>query len=106
MAKKQWFNVSEPAVCHYYSKADTLVRRQPLTDTLAGIERTYTNFHVLDLLPVLCPGEVCRMRNDSGTFLYRDISSHLSIDASRLARPILIDLVKRASARIVQSAKD
>ncbi len=96
MATKQWFNLSEPAVCNYYTREQTLKRRRPLDDVLIRLERAHPNFYVLDLVPTLCPGTVCKMRLDDGTYLYRDISSHLSVEANNLAQPALLMLVERA----------
>ena len=106
MATRQWFNVSEPAVCNYYSKDATLKRRKPLDEVLTKLERNHPNFHVLDLLPTLCPEETCKMRLDDGTYLYRDISSHLSVEANKRARPALMSVVERALSRTSQSARD
>lgn len=106
MATKQWFNLSEPAVCNYYTREQTLKRRRPLDDALIRLERAHPNFHVLDLMPTLCPGSVCKMRLDDGTYLYRDISSHLSVEANNLAQPALLILVERALKANSQHARD
>ena len=97
MARKQWLNIGEPTICNYLSRAETLHRRRPLSNLLAKIERTHPNFHVLDLMPVLCPGPICRMQSGD-TVLYRDYWAHLTIEASHGARPLLIELVRKISS--------
>jgi len=39
---------------------------------------------------------VCKVYNGQGVFLYRDLSMHPSVEANYLARPIFLDVVKRA----------
>ena len=95
MATKQWFNLAEPKVCNYYSKSETLRRRQPLTEVLARVEKLNSNFHVLDLMPVLCTGKTCHMRGQDGEFLYRDIHGHPSVEANHLARSLLTGLLRQ-----------
>jgi hypothetical protein len=99
MAQKQWFHISEPPICTYFSREETIERRKPLATVLSTLERTHPNFHVLDLLPVLCPGTACRMRDERGVFLYRDMASHLSMEANHLAQPILAELVERITSK-------
>jgi len=41
---------------------------------------------------------VCKVYNGQGVFLYRDLSMHPSVEANYLARPIFLDVVKRAMA--------
>lgn len=96
VATPQWFNWSGVEICRYYTKEHSLRRRQPLTEILADVQRNHANFFVLDLLPVFCPGEVCRLRLDDGTYLYRDGYGHPSVAANRLARAELLRLVKEA----------
>jgi peptidoglycan/LPS O-acetylase OafA/YrhL len=93
MARKQWFNVRGSPLCKYLSKTETLRRRIPLANLLADIKRSHPNFYILDLMPVLCPGEVCRMQSGD-TFLYRDFRAHLTVEASRQARPLLTEIVR------------
>jgi len=98
MALMQWFNLSEQTKCTYFSRYDTMRRRKPLTAVLSALEHAHPNFHVLDLLPVLCPGTICKMYDERGVFLYRDIWSHPSVEADELAQPILVELVERITA--------
>jgi hypothetical protein len=62
------------------------------------VQAANPNFHVLDLLSVFCPEDVCKFYNNRGVFLYRDEYSHPSIEADYLSRPIFLDVVKKALA--------
>jgi peptidoglycan/LPS O-acetylase OafA/YrhL len=98
MAKPQWFANDELSRCRYYSKARSITRIRPLLDVLEDVQRARPNFHILDLFPVMCPGDVCGFYNAQGTFLYRDEFSHPSIEANYLARPALLSVVNQAIA--------
>lgn len=100
MATAQWFNLWEPSVCNYYLRIETLARRRPPEEALRRVQASQPNFYVLDLLPAFCPGAVCKIRADDGTYLYRDISSHPSVAASRMVRPLLVDVVEKAIADV------
>jgi len=93
MAKQQWFHFVEPTNCTYYTRTETLARRAPLDDVLSRIRKDHRNFYVLDLMPVLCATNVCKMFNDEGTFLYRDEWSHMSAEANLLARKPFLSVV-------------
>ncbi len=84
--------------CHYYTKLQTIQRIQPLLAVLEEVKNAYPNFHVLDLFPVMCPGDVCRHYNDQNVFLYRDEYAHPSIEADYLARPVFLSVVNAAIA--------
>jgi hypothetical protein len=75
---------------------ESLKRRQPLQDALEALQSDNPNFHILDLFPVLCPDSTCMFYNDQKVFLYRDESSHMSIAANYMARPVLLAAVGRA----------
>jgi peptidoglycan/LPS O-acetylase OafA/YrhL len=96
MASPQWFNIGTAPPCTYYTKTESLKRRQPLQDALEALQSTNPNFHILDLFPVLCPDNTCKFYNDQKVFLYRDESSHMSIAANYMARPVLLAAVDRA----------
>jgi peptidoglycan/LPS O-acetylase OafA/YrhL len=96
MAKGQWLNLVDNPVCKYYSRDYSIQRRKSLHDMLIDVQHSHGNFHVLDLYPVLCPGSVCRFYDDTGVFLYRDIWSHLSVEANHLSQNLLITVVDRA----------
>lgn len=99
MAKQQWFNTFDASSrCQYYSKVRSIQRIRPLYEVLVDLQSTNPNFHVLDLLPVLCPGDVCRFYNEQGVFLYRDEWSHPSIEANYLTRPAFLSVVNGAIA--------
>jgi peptidoglycan/LPS O-acetylase OafA/YrhL len=94
-AKRQWFMGPETN-CIYYTKAYSITRRLPLQEMLEELHNTTTNFHILDLFPVLCAEDVCRFYNKQGVFLYRDEFSHLSIEANYLTRPLFLAVVNAA----------
>lgn len=96
IAKPQWFNLSERAGCVYYTKAESLQRMARLHATLDRVRRANPNFFLMDLFPVLCPGNICGFFNDDRTPLYRDEWSHMSVEAAYLARPIFLQTVQKA----------
>ncbi len=101
MAKRQWFHAAEPVLCRYLGRAETLLRMAPLTSELARLRAAHRNFHVLDLLPVLCPGASCRYTADGGeSYLYRDGYAHLSVEANLLAQPVLEHAAREAMASV------
>jgi hypothetical protein len=96
MAKRQWFNSANPvSLCKYYSKSQSIERIHPVLNVLEEIRNTNPNFYILDLFPVLCPGDICRFYNEQGVFLYRD-QGHPSIEAKYLARPLFLLVVNTA----------
>jgi peptidoglycan/LPS O-acetylase OafA/YrhL len=96
MAMPQWFRAKSSTPCTYYTKADTLNRQLRFRETIEHVRNTSPNFHILDLLPILCAEEVCRFYNGQGVLLYRDIYSHLSIEANYLVRPLFLQIAKQA----------
>jgi hypothetical protein len=94
-AKVQWFKL-EGATCNYYTKAYSLTRIRGLREVLNGVRSAHPNFHILDLFPVLCPKESCRLYDTQGVPLYRDGDSHMSVEANYLARPLLLTAVNDA----------
>jgi peptidoglycan/LPS O-acetylase OafA/YrhL len=96
VAMSQWHWAGALSPCHYYSRSASIQRIRPLSDILEDVQRAYPNFHVLDLFPVMCPGNVCRFDDDQGTLLYRDEFSHPSVEANHLARPVLLSVVNSA----------
>ena len=92
-AKVQWFSLQS---CTYYSKIDSIKRMQSLNEVLQAVQTKNPNFHVLDLLSVFCPEDVCKFYNNQGVFLYRDQLSHPSVEANYLSRPIFLDVVSKA----------
>ena len=96
MAKRQWFNVGEQQLCSYHTKVETLVKRKPLDDVLRRVRMENPNFYILDLMPVMCAGDVCTMTNDDGVFLYRDEWSHPSVEANWLAQESFLSVVNDA----------
>jgi SGNH domain (fused to AT3 domains) len=96
MANPQWFNIGTTPPCNYYTKTLSLERREPLQGALKAVQSANRNFQILDLYPILCPGDICAFYNSQGVFLYRDEFSHLSIAADYLARPLLLAAVNKA----------
>lgn len=86
MANRQWFNVGEQQLCSYYTRAATVARRKPLDDALQRVRERNSNFHVLDLMSVMCAGLECTMTNENGVILYRDEWSHPSVEANRVGQ--------------------
>ncbi|MGL1932082.1 MAG: acyltransferase [Desulfotalea sp.] len=90
-ALRQWWHRENEPPCIYFSREETLKRRKSYDKILSLVSKKNNNFYVLDLIDVLCPGEICRFYNEEGVFLYRDEYSHMSVEASRLAQPILLE---------------
>jgi peptidoglycan/LPS O-acetylase OafA/YrhL len=95
-AKPQWFNLSGLELCKYYSRTYSKQRLAPLNAILDDISKEYLNFHVLDLFDIYCPGEVCRLYNEDGIFLYRDGNSHPSVEANMLSRGVFLSVADKA----------
>lgn len=95
-AMPQWWNVAPP--CTYYTRKESLERRRMYHESLLAIQSRFKNFAVLDLFDVFCPHEVCRLYRDKETFLYRDESSHPSVEANILAQPLLLATVDKLTA--------
>lgn len=83
-AVKQWFSPFESGVCKFYTKDDTLRRRQHLDKVLRGLE-SRQKIKVVDLIDVFCPGTVCSYSAANGQILYRDVWSHPSVEGARLS---------------------
>ncbi len=96
IAKPQWFNIGGNPSCVYYSKSDLIKRIEPLKEVLEDVQSMNSNFHILDLFPVLCSQDVCRYHDSQGVFLYRDEWSHPSVEANLMARPALFSVVNEA----------
>ena len=83
-------------------------RIKPLSDTLENLRKSYPNFHILDLFPVLCPEERCEFFS-RGVPLYRDVWSHPSIEADYLARSAFLSVVNEgvhaANALVTQTSR-
>ncbi|MGE8720216.1 acyltransferase family protein [Leptospira terpstrae] len=90
LAQKQWWHEMNEPPCLYFSKTETLKRREPLNEKLVDLKQRHSNFFVMDLMDVFCPDEECRFIDKNGQYLYRDEFSHPSVEASILARPNLL----------------
>ena len=95
MAAPQWFSLGAQ-LCNYYTHDYTEKRRSAFLAMLLGIQAKHKNFYILDLLDVMCPGEICTFQGQNGVYLYRDESSHPSVEANRLATPVFLSTVRRA----------
>lgn len=85
MAARQWFSpFGRP--CNFLSKEATLRRRAELDRVLMGLQAA-GRITVIDLMDVFCPGHTCGFEARDGTLLYRDMHSHPSVEAARLAAP-------------------
>ncbi|XDD41535.1 acyltransferase family protein [Leptospira sp. WS60.C2] len=94
MAIKQWWHFQWAPPCHYFTKDETIAKREPLSNALNELQNQHANFYVLDLLDIFCPDTICTFMHPNGQFLYRDEFSHPSIEASILARKKLLDLIQ------------
>ncbi len=84
-AVPQWFSpLGGP--CRLPDRAESLRRRQPLSDLLRRLEGQ-GKLRVVDLFDLFCPGSACTYRGRQGELLYRDEHSHPSAAAARLAAP-------------------
>lgn len=86
----QWFIVGD-GNCRFYSRDETLARRTPLDTIVDEVQSRRTNLFSVDLFDVFCPGTKCTYRLPDGTMLYRDVFSHPSVEASRLAAPAFVE---------------
>ncbi len=93
-ARPQWFNFGPRTGCIFYSRAYTLESRKPMMEIIGKVESSNSNFRVLDLLPLYCPGATCTFFSPEKVPLYRDVYSHPSVEASILARPFLLTAIQ------------
>ena len=83
-AIRQWYTPFGNPACTFYSKVETLARRQNLHAMLLQLEASGV-LHVVDLLGVFCDAAVCTYETSDGVVLYRDAWSHPSVEAARLS---------------------
>lgn len=86
MAARQWFSPTG-GPCRFLSREETLQRRSELHQVLGRLQGE-GRLAVADLLDVFCPGPVCDFQARDGTLLYRDMHSHPSPEAARMAAPV------------------
>ena len=86
-ASKQWFTPFG-GLCHVPGRQKSLVRRENLDTVLVSLEAD-RKLTVVDLFDVFCPGKRCTYTAANGQLLYRDENSHPSVEAVRLASPIV-----------------
>ena len=93
---RQWFAPFGSA-CHFHSRAETLARRAPLTTLFKRLEGEDV-LRRIDLFDVFCPGLMCTFQAGQ-TVLYRDEYGHPSVEAMKLAGPLLQDAITGGSKR-------
>jgi len=86
-AAKQWFTPFG-SHCKLPSRSDSLLRRNNLNSLLVSLENE-GKLHIVDIFDVFCPEEQCTYNAKNGQILYRDEYSHPSVEAVRLASPII-----------------
>lgn len=87
VAVPQWF-APFGSPCRFISREQTLFRRAKLDQTLSSL-RKQGRIAVVDLINVFCPRQICTYDASNGQMLYRDISSHPSVEAVRLSAPLI-----------------
>jgi peptidoglycan/LPS O-acetylase OafA/YrhL len=92
IAAPQWF-APGGGPCRYLGKTETLERRGPLDEVLAGLQAR-GQIQVIDLFDIFCPGDTCTYHDPNGVMLYRDARAHPSVEAARLAAPKLRDSLR------------
>ncbi|WP_387425343.1 acyltransferase family protein [Sphingomonas melonis] len=94
-AVPQWFAFGAPP-CKFFSKAETIARRQPVDSMLRRLERE-RRLAVIDLLDLLCPRQSCTFLGADNQVLYRDEFSHPSVEAVHTVAPLLRHLLTSRS---------
>jgi peptidoglycan/LPS O-acetylase OafA/YrhL len=92
----QWFTpFGSP--CTYLGRDASLARRADLDRALNALahEGTVT---VIDLFELFCPGALCRYQAADGTFMYRDVWSHPSVEAAHLSAPLFRRALRSGAA--------
>ena len=86
-AQEQWF-APFGSPCFFLSKEQTVARRAKLDGILSALRRQ-GKITLVDLMDLFCPGTTCTYHAMNGQMLYRDVFSHPSVEAVRLAAPII-----------------
>ena len=87
VARQEWFN-GFGGPCAFISKEETFKRVKPLQLMLEDL-RQRGDIVVVDLMPLFCEGSQCTYNTSKGVVLYRDSNSHPSVEAARLAGPMV-----------------
>ena len=94
VAAKQWFSPFG-GPCKLPNRSESLMRRDNLDKVLISLQERGV-LSIVDLFDVFCPDEQCTYNARNGQLLYRDESSHPSVEAVRLsAKTIRSILVSR-----------
>jgi hypothetical protein len=97
----QWFTaLNNP--CHFYSRGETLAQLASLRDALTSLQRQH-KIAIIDLMEVFCPGETCTYSAKDGAVLYRDASSHVSVEAARRSAPAIRRILLAPEALVSSS---
>ena len=88
VASRQWFNSIGDGPCHFLSKEETLRRRSKLDRALRDSSREL-GMTLVDLLPEFCPNRRCTYNGVNDIVLYRDATSHPSVEGIRAVAPRL-----------------
>jgi len=91
IAASQWFAPSG-GPCRFLSRELTVSRRRSLDAVLAGLRRQ-GKIATVDLINVFCPRAICSYHAANGQLLYRDVYSHASVEAARLAAPLFREVL-------------
>jgi len=89
VAIPQWYAKSS-GPCRFYSREETLARSAPLRSVLEALDAAQVA-HQIDLFDLFCPGQQCTYISATDEVLYRDIYSHPSVEAARLAQKTIFE---------------
>ncbi|MFN9660105.1 MAG: acyltransferase family protein [Cyanobacteriota bacterium] len=90
-AVKQWYSPFGNKKCAMPDRETTLERRKQLDKILNRVS-TASEVMIVDLLDVFCPLDECTYYAKDGSILYRDESSHPSVEAAKLSGDVLYRL--------------
>jgi peptidoglycan/LPS O-acetylase OafA/YrhL len=93
---RQWFSPFG-GPCKFLSKQTSMKRRADLDRALHQVA-SETNIAVIDLFDLFCPGDICHYQGLDGTYMYRDMWSHPSVEAARLSAPFIRQVLNPETA--------
>lgn len=88
---REWFRPSA-GDCKMPSREQFLSRRDLYDEMLTSLEAE-GKLHVVDLLDLYCPGTKCTFFASNGQMLFRDSANHPSVEAARMAAPIIREVL-------------
>lgn len=86
-AARQWF-APLGGPCQFFTKQQILGRSERL-DQILSVLSTQGKLTIVNVMDVFCPTNMCTYFASNGQLLYRDIWSHPSVEAVRLAAPLI-----------------